>query len=91
MGVIEAAPEAQRKAPEFPDELTDAYMHHKRLRFGRAEMNDQVTLIPREPLTFAEVAHYRCVMNTVLQPWEIDVIMLIDAIFESRDLGGNHG
>ena len=91
MGIIEAAPEPQRQAPEFPDELTDVYTHFKRLRFGRAEMNDKVTLIPREPLTYTEIAHYAAVMQDNMQPWEIEVIMLIDAIFESRELGGDHG
>ena len=91
MGIIEAAPEPKREAPDMPDELADTYMHHKRLRFGRAEMNDQVTLIPRDPLTYTEIAHYAAVTGEQIQPWEIEVIMLIDAIFESRELGGDHG
>ena len=88
MGIISEPKKKERERPELPSEFLELFDHYKRLRFGRSIGEDVVTLIPREPLTFSEIAHYAAVMQANMQPWEIDVIMLIDAIFESRDLGG---
>lgn len=89
MGVMEAPEKVQRDEPTIPDAMRETYGHFKRLRFGRSLTDTGVLLIPRQPLTFNEIHHYINTMAETLSPWQVDVIMSIDAIFNHRS--AHHG
>lgn len=80
MGVIEAPAVIERETPEFPAALAELYGYYRKLRFGRNENK----LIPRDPLSFSEINAYAQLMGETIEPWHTDVIMSIDAIFNSR-------
>ena len=86
MGAITEPEKKERENPEFPGEFSVLFDHYKRLRFGRSIGEDVVTLIPREPLSYAEVDAYMRSTSAELSPTEIDIIMSLDAIFESREV-----
>ena len=86
MGVISEPEKKERERPELPEEFLELFDHYKRLRFGRSIGEDVVTLIPREPLTYAEIDAYMRATSAELSPTEIDIIMSLDAIFENREV-----
>lgn len=86
MGVVQAEP-PPRESPEMPAAMLPVYAKYKRIRFGRMIGDEAVTLIPRRPLQFAELAAYSQITGDEITPLEVDVIMSIDAIFE----GSKHG
>ena len=89
MGVMDAPAEApERESPEIPADMMPLYAHYRALRFGRCVSDDLVTLIPRDALTYAEIEAYSKLMDWQPTADEISTLMDIDAIFESRDLGG---
>ena len=89
MGVMQAPAEStERKSPELPVEMIPLYSHYRALRFGRCVSDDLVTLIPRDELSYAEIAAYSKLVDWQPTADEISTLMDIDAIFESRDLGG---
>lgn len=79
MGVIDEAPESKRDEPEFPE--LDLYWRYRQLKFGR---NENV-LVPRPQLGFAEIESYCRLSAWTPTPSDIDIIMSIDAIFETRE------
>ena len=89
MGVMDAPAKApERESPDIPADMMPLYAHYRALRFGRCVNDDMVTLIPRDALTYAEIASYSGLMDWQPTADEISTLMDIDAIFESRDLGG---
>lgn len=50
--------------------------------------DDLVTLMPRDALTYAEIDAYSKLVDWMPTADEVSVLMDIDAIFESRGLGG---
>ena len=86
MGVITEPEKKERERPELPSEFSALFDHYKRLRFGRSIGEEVVTLIPREPLSYAEIDAYMRSTSAELSPTEIDIIMSLDAIFESREV-----
>lgn len=78
MGVIEKAPESKRDEPELPE--LDLYWRYRQLKFGR---NENV-LVPRPQLSFSEIESYCRLSAWNATPSDIDIIMSIDAIFETR-------
>lgn len=86
MGVISEPEKKERERPELPEEFSALFDHYKRLRFGRSIGEDVVTLIPRDPLTYAEIDAYTRSTGAELSPTEIDIIMSLDAIFENREV-----
>ena len=86
MGIISEPKKKERERPELPGEFLELFDHYKRLRFGRSIGEDVVTLIPRDPLTYAEIDAYMRATSAELSPTETDIIMSLDAIFESREV-----
>ena len=86
MGVISEPEKKERERPELPEEFSALFDHYKRLRFGCSIGEDVVTLIPRDPLTYAEIDAYMRATSAELSPTEIDIIMSLDAIFENREV-----
>jgi len=79
MGVIDKAPESKRGEPELPE--LDLYWRYRQLKFGR---NENV-LVPRAQLSFSEIESYCRLSSWAATPTDIDIIMSIDAIFETRE------
>lgn len=89
MGVMDAPAKAhERESPEIPADMMPLYAHYRALRFGRCVSDDMVTLIPRDALSYAEIDAYSKLVDWQPTADEVSVLMDIDAIFESRDLGG---
>ena len=89
MGVMDAPTKAhERESPEIPADMMPLYARYRALRFGRCVSDDVVTLIPRDALTYAEIDAYGKLVDWQPTADEISTLMDIDAIFESRDLGG---
>ena len=89
MGVMDAPTKApERESPDIPADMMPLYAHYRALRFGRCVSDDLVTLIPRDALSYAEIDAYSKLVDWQPTADEISTLMDIDAIFESRDLGG---
>ena len=89
MGVMDAPAKApERESPEIPADMMPLYAHYRALRFGRCVSDDLVTLVPRDALSYAEIAEYSKLVDWRPTAEEVSVLMDIDAIFESRDLKG---
>lgn len=86
MGVIEKPPENNRESPTLPGEMIEIYHHFKRLRFGKSIGSDVITLVPRSQLTYSELSCYSKMLTEPLKPIEVDIIMDLDAIFETREV-----
>ncbi len=86
MGVIGEAQQKERDTPELPACMIDIYARYKRLRFGLAELDDAFALIPRDPLTHSEIESFSALTHWQPSPSDVDIIMDIDAIFNSREI-----
>lgn len=87
MGVIQAAPERENKGPELPEDMSYLYVHYRRLKFAIHRKDEALVLMPRGPLGFVDVQAYCQTTGADLQPWEVEVIMNLDGIFEGREHG----
>lgn len=86
MGIIQKSESSRRESPDMPDDMWPVYAKYKRIRFGRFAGEDVVTLIPRNPIQFAELAAYSQISGDDITPVEAAIIMDIDALFEGRGM-----
>ena len=82
MGFAQEKPPAQDDSPEFPQDFQKIYSDYYRLKFASVETDDGLKLIARPAITFTELKSY----SVELSRFETDIIMSLDAIFESREL-----
>jgi len=87
MGVIQKPVEKKRDSKSLPESLRYIYDEYRRIKFAITQKEETMVLYPRAALTYSELDSYFRLSNSNFKPWEISLIMDIDAIFEGRDHG----
>lgn len=69
-----------KKQSECPEDLWYLYDLFKKIRFSIVPNDNKLSLIQREPLTYAVINSYTTNIGFNLEGWEIDVLLRIDSV-----------
>lgn len=88
MGVIDKATRAAPpEGPKCPFDLFGAMEIYRELKFAAHDNGDSITLHPRGPVTWRDIAAYKEATGRNVSALEVELVMGIDAIFEGKDDG----
>ncbi len=86
MGLITGEEPAEEVSPVLPSDMLPAWEKYRGLKFmQRVGEDGRLVLHPRDALTWAELVAYGGVTGDKITPFESDLIMGLDAIFEGRE------
>lgn len=85
MGVLKEAAKKEDKGPQCPSIFMETFEKYRGLKFLQRVTDDTIRLYPRDMLNWRDLLDYQKATGHHISMLEAELIMGIDAIFESRE------